>query len=101
MEKIFNSEKELRRVYGQQADKIKLRMIILKAARNLAMVPVHPPDRRHALSGDHVGQFAVDLKHPYRLIFEPADQPLPEKADGSIDLERVVTLRILNVEDYH
>ena len=47
------------------------------------------------------GQFAVDLKHPYRLIFKPDHNPLPRKDDGGLDLTQITAIKILGVEDYH
>lgn len=76
-------------------------MAALRAAASLAQVPVAKPDRLHELTGTYKGYFAVDLKHPYRLIFEPADVPVPRKEDGGIQKERVSSIRILSVEDYH
>jgi proteic killer suppression protein len=101
LEKTFNSQKKLLREYGEQAKKIQLRMAVLRAAPTLAHVPVAKPDRLHELYGDRKGCFAVDLKHPYRLIFESADLPVPRKSDGGIRKDQVVSIRILTVEDYH
>ncbi len=100
--KIFNSGKDLVREYGNEnANRIKLRMAVLMAANCLDEVPVHPPERRHELSGNRKGQFAVDVKHPQRLIFEPNHNPLPRKADGGLDLRKISAITILGVEDYH
>lgn len=41
------------------------------------------------------------LDHPYRLIFESADEPIPTKSDGGIDWTKVTAVRILGVEDTH
>lgn len=101
LEKTFNSQKKLQREYGEQAKKIQMRMTVLRAAPTLAHVPVGKPDRLHELSGERKGCFAVDLKHPYRLIFEPAYVPVPGREDGGIQKEQVVSIRILSVEDYH
>ena len=36
------------------------------------------------------------------MVFEPADDPVPEKKDGGLDGERVTAIRILELsEDYH
>ncbi len=80
---------------------IKKRMAVLKVARNLGLVPTTPPDRRHQLSGDRDEQFAVDLVHPHRLVFEPNHESLPRKGDGGIDTEQVTAITILDVIDYH
>ncbi|MCG6146138.1 type II toxin-antitoxin system RelE/ParE family toxin [Leptospira bandrabouensis] len=99
-ERIFNSQKELNRKYGENAKKIQMRMQVLAQAINLEEVPSQPPDRRHQLSGDLEGKFAVDLKHPFRLIFEPSC-PLEFLEDGGINLKKVTAVRILEVRDYH
>ena len=78
-----------------------MRMAVLKSAPCLAAVPVIKPERMHELIGKRKGTFAVDLKHPFRLVFEPAEEPVPKKKDGGIDLEKVLRIRILAVEDYH
>jgi proteic killer suppression protein len=76
-------------------------MVTLRAARNLAGVPIVPPFRRHQLKGNRKEYFAVDVKHPYRLIFRPANDPLPKLEDGGIDLKAVTQIEIIGVEDYH
>lgn len=101
MEKIFNSNRLLQKEYGEQTKKIMMRMAVLKSAPCLASVPVFKPDRMHELTGNRKGTFAVDLKHPFRLVFEPAEEPVPKKKDGGIDLEKILRIRILAVEDYH
>ena len=101
LEKIFNSEKLLRKEFGKMAKTIMIRMAVLHAAPSLASVPVLKPERRHELKGRRKGTFAVDLKHPFRLVFEPAENPVPRREDGGMDLEHVLTIRILKVEDYH
>ncbi len=101
LQKVLEDEKKLQRNYGERAKPIKLRLALLMQAECLADVPHTPPPRRHMLSEDRQGQFAVDLKHPWRLIFEPADEPLPLLDDGSIDLSRVTKVRIIEITDYH
>lgn len=36
-----------------------------------------------------------------RLIFEPADNPIPIKPDGRIDWKKVTAIKIIGVEDTH
>lgn len=100
--KVFNSDKELRRAYGERmARTIKMRLAVLKNARTLTMVPTSKPDRRHQLVGDRRGQYAVDLVHPHRLIFEPTNDPIPKREDGGIDTDRITAIKIMEVVDYH
>ncbi|HPA63271.1 MAG TPA: type II toxin-antitoxin system RelE/ParE family toxin [Spirochaetota bacterium] len=100
LQKIFNSEKELKKAYGDQSSKIKIRMKVLESAVNLEEVPHQKPERRHQLKGDRKNQFAVDLIQPYRLVFEP-DSQIEFLSDGGIDLKQVTGIIILGVEDYH
>jgi toxin HigB-1 len=100
--KIFNSEKNLVREYGyENAKKIKYRMAILSTANSLDEVPSRPPERRHELVGNRKGQFAVDVRHPKRLIFKPNHNPLPRKDDGGLDLKKIYAITIIELEDYH
>ena len=102
LRKTMSSEALLVREYGKEnAKMIMRRMLVLQAAECLTDVPRRPPDRCHALSGKRKGQYAVDVKHPHRIILEPANDPIPLLEDGSVDLERVTSIRILGVEDYH
>jgi proteic killer suppression protein len=59
------------------------------------------PGRCHELRGGRAGTFAVSLDGPYRLILEPAHNPLPIKDDGGIDWSGIKRIRILEIEDYH
>lgn len=100
--KAFNSERELMKKFGREnARYIMRRMTVLHAAPSLYDVPFRPPERRHELGGDRKGMFAVDIKHPFRLIFKPDHNPVPVKEDGGIDLKKVTSIVILGVEDYH
>ena len=83
------------------AQTIRARLGVLKNAKTLSDAPKTRPDRLHQLKGDRDEQFAVDLVHPYRLVFEPNHDPVPRTADGGIDLEQVTAIIVLGVVDYH
>ena len=101
LRKSFGSDAAIQKEYGRQAKVIKVRMAILRNAKNLADVPTSNPERCHQLKADRKGQFAVNLKKSYRLIFEPDHEPIPRKDDGGIDLEKVTKIKIIEVVDYH
>ncbi|MEA3238522.1 MAG: killer suppression protein [Candidatus Bipolaricaulota bacterium] len=102
MQKTISSQAELVREYAKQNAKVIMRrMMVLHAAKCLADVPRTPPDRCHPLFGKRKGQYVVDAKHPYRIIMEPANNPIPFLDDGSIAVERITSIRILEVKDYH
>jgi proteic killer suppression protein len=101
LQKSLSSEKELQKTYGAiRAKKLKIRLKVLENAINLQEVPRQPPDRCHQLKGGLQGHFAVDLDHPFRLIFKP-NEPVPKLPDNSIDLKNVTSIVIVAVEDYH
>ncbi len=84
-----------------RARKLQQRLAELKAADTLSDISHLPPPRCHALTGNRTGQFSVDLDHPYRLLFIPADDPIPYKEDGGIDLALVTEIEIIEIEDTH
>jgi proteic killer suppression protein len=102
MEKTLNEARSSVRAYGsEQAKVIAKRLTLMRAAASLADL-MDFPGKCHALSGDRAGTFAIALRGPYRLIFEPANEPLPQNQDGSLDVTRVTIIRILyEREDYH
>ncbi|HLE85546.1 MAG TPA: killer suppression protein [Thermoanaerobaculia bacterium] len=101
LEKRLSSQAELVRTFGAvRAKVLRRRLDQLRAADNLAVLR-SLPGRCHELTQDRKGQLAIDLDGPNRLIFEPADSPPPAKDNGGLDWERVVAIRVLEVEDYH
>lgn len=102
LQKVFNSEKELRKNYGDRMAKvIQRRLAVLKNANGLSLVPTIRPERLHQLIGEREGQFAVDLVHPQQLVFEPTHSPTPVKEEGGIDRDRITAITIIAVVDYH
>src|SRR5947208_13740638 len=100
MQGACNSERETVKRWGaSRGRKIVQRLAELAAAENLAVIGVLPPARLHELQGDRAGQFAVDVEHPFRLVFEPWQHPVPKTGDGGIYKSRITTIRILSVED--
>jgi len=96
-----NNQKLLKKRQGAlQAKKIRQRLDDLAAATNLEMMK-SLPGRCHELKGDRHGQLSLDLDHPKRLIFVPADNPPAAKPDGGIDWLNVRTVKILGIEDTH
>ena len=85
---------------AQRAKLIRRRLDDLAAADNLE-IALSLPGHCHPLREDRRGQFAISLDGPYRLIFEPADDPLPTDENGDWDLANVTTIRIIEVVDYH
>ena len=100
--KICNTERTLKAKYGDpMAKTIMRRLVVLENARTLARVPTSKPERRHQLTGNRSGQYAVDLVQPYRLIFVPDHDPLPRLDDGGIDTDQVTAIKVMGITDYH
>ena len=102
LKKLTDSKSELARKYGdRQATIILVRLNALRAAENLEEIRFSVGCRCHELKADRAGQLSVDLVHPHRLIFEPANEPIPYKSDGGLDWKLVTEIRILEVVDTH
>ena len=87
--------------WGQRrSELVGRRLDDLEAAPTLATM--HDlPGRCHGLKGNRAGELAILLDGPFRLVFEPAEEPTPEAKGGGLDWERVTAIRILSVENYH
>ena len=85
--------------------KLMLRMAVLSAAESLAdfWPPMSGPERCHELKGDLAGQFSVDLKQPYRLLFKPIEvqQPKVEHDDEQQRWKSITSIELLGIEDTH
>lgn len=82
-------------------NKLKQRMMELSAAETLAVISRVPPARCHELTGNLKGQLSVDLEHPYRLLFIPAHDPIPERKEGGLDWASVSEIEIVAIIDTH
>lgn len=100
LKQVFDSERKLKKKFGDQmAAKLAARLAVLRNARTLSDVPTTTPDRRHKLAGERKGQYAVDLDHPYRLVFEPHRESV---GGGEADAGGgVKAITIIEVTDYH
>ncbi|MGO9168836.1 MAG: hypothetical protein ACLP56_18370 [Candidatus Sulfotelmatobacter sp.] len=86
------------------AKKLALRLAALRAAESLAdfWPPKSGPERCHELIGDRKGTFSVDLKQPYRLLFEPdITTPQLDLSDEQARWKSVTAIHILAIEDTH
>lgn len=80
------------------ARKLRSRLADLTAAPRVTELVAGNP---HPLTGDRLGQFAVDLAGGWRLVFAPANDPVPRKDDASIDWSAVTIVCIEFIGDYH
>ena len=89
IEKVCTEVKAAERTFGREmADKIHHRIDEIVAADTVEMMIQFHIGRCHPLTQNRKGQYAVDLIHPYRLVFE--------KNGGEIQIAK-----ILEIVDYH
>lgn len=87
--KICTDIKVAEKTYGaQMAEKIDMRIGEISAADTVEMMIQFRIGRCHPLSQNRKGQYAMDLVHPYRLVFE--------KNGNEIQIAN-----ILEIVDYH
>src|SRR4051812_39680387 len=93
LQKDTSSDRSGRQHWGANWKILKRRLESLGATDTLADM-TNVPGRFHALTADRVGQFALHLWGPYRLVFEPTDVESARGVDGSIDRRSVTSIRI-------
>ena len=102
LQKLCSKRSEAIKTLGaKRGSKLMQRMMELRAAESLADISKLPPARCHKLTGNRKGRFSVDLEHPYRLLFIPADNPIPEHKGGGLDWAAVTRVEIIELADTH
>ena len=102
VDRLFRNKADLIRIYGnRRAQLILTRLAALRRFATLSLVPTTSPFRRHQLVGNRDEQYAVNIDRQYRLVFAPNYDPVPRRADGGIDTDRVTAIIIIAVLDYH
>lgn len=71
IKKVCTDARVSDRTYGNEmSDKIQMRIGEIEAADTVEEMIKYHIGRCHPLTNDRKGQYAVDLVHPYRLVFE-------------------------------
>ena len=96
------NRKEAVKAWGlENARKILQRIGEIYAADTLADLYKLPQARCHKLKADRERQYAVDVVHPYRLVFEPAGTPESYMEGAEVIASKVTRVRLLEVVNYH
>jgi len=93
LEEVANTYKLLSQSYWKQAPRIIKRLDQLRACPTFKHMTF---DRPHELKGDKKGIFAVDIEHPFRILFKPLWEFDSSNRTTIIDIE----IQEL-CEDYH
>lgn len=105
LEKECNDERLLKRRYGILSKTIRRRLDDLDAASTmgtLKKLPQYQPKKAcHELTADYKGCIALELSALCRLIIQPANNPVPRKDDGGLDWDKITSIRIIEVTNYH
>lgn len=89
LEKICTNAQTAEKKYGMRmAEKIHQRIDEIRTAPSVSMLVQYHIGRCHALTQNRKGQYAMDLIHPYRLVFEKHG-------------EEIEIAHILEIGDYH
>lgn len=80
------------------AKKLAARLSEIEAALCVTDLVIGNP---HPLKGDRHGQFALSLAGGWRLVFAPANDPIPLREDESILWSQVTIVCIEFIGDYH
>lgn len=101
LQQLSNDNKKCNKKLGKVRAKLYLkRLSDLLIADNLEEVR-HLPGRYHELTGNRKGQWTCDLDQPYRLIFQPHENPIPQDADGKYIWLEIIGVEIIEITDYH
>jgi proteic killer suppression protein len=91
LEKICVNAEVTTKTYGiRMAEQIQRCIDILAAADSVEMLIKYRIGRCHILKGKRKEQYAMDLTHPYRLIFIKVEQEI-----------QIETIKIIEITDYH
>jgi proteic killer suppression protein len=89
IQNICTDAKVADRTYGNEmSEKIQMRIDEITAADTVEEMIKYHIGRCHSLTNNRKGQYAVDLVHPYRLVFE--------KQGNEIQIAH-----IMEIVDYH
>jgi len=101
IQKICTDDKAARKVLGNAGAQVLLeRLKQMRDAPNLEELRF-APGAWHELVGDRKGQLACSLLKRVRLIFIPANDPVPVKPDGGLDWSEVTAVMNIEIVDYH
>ena len=89
IEKICTDAKTAEKTYGRNmAEKIQQRIQEIYSADTVEMMVKYHIGRCHPLKQNRKGQYAVDLVHPYRMVFNVIE-------------DEIQIAKILEIIDYH
>ena len=101
LKKQLSNASEIKKAFGANAKRVSARLDDIVASPNLSVLIQIPAANCHLLTLNRKGEWALDISGNYRMIFEIANNPIPETEDGSINVLLVTEICILEIVDYH
>ena len=99
--KVVNNDAKMLKEYGSVRFKLlRRRLSQLQVANTLEDVRLLPGNY-HELTSTRKGQWACDLDQPYRLLFEPQENPIPTDESGKYIWLEIKGVEIIEITDYH
>lgn len=101
LEKLLGNPSKLRRELGP----LRAKLFLLRLGSLIDAVTLedvrHVPGNFHELKSGRKGQWACDLDQPYRLIFEPHEEPIPTDSTGRYVWLEIKGVEIIEITNYH
>ncbi len=101
LEKCANDTKYCVKKLGMRRAKLYLdklqKLYLADTLEDVREIPGH----FHELVGVRKGQWACDLDQPYRLIFEPHENPIPTDSTGKYIWLEIKGVEIIEITNYH
>jgi plasmid maintenance system killer protein len=92
---------ERKKAFGPIAVRLSARLDDIEAAATLAVLQQIRAANCHMLTGNRQGQWAVMITGNYRMIFILNHDPVPLLPNNIIDVEKVTSICITEIGDYH
>jgi plasmid maintenance system killer protein len=99
--KKLENASAIKKSFGEMAKKVSLRLDDIRAAPNLFVLKQLPQANCHALQGNRSKEWALAISGNHRMIFELDHDPIPLRADGSVDESLITSIVVTVTEDYH
>lgn len=101
LKKCASDQRKCQKEMGKlRADLFLRRIADLEAANTLEDVR-YMPGHYHELTQDRKGQWACDLDQPYRLVFRPHEDPIPEDENHKYIWAEILGVEIVEIVNYH
>lgn len=97
---ISDYSKAVRTLGKKRADLLQKRLTQMCSVDTLEELR-HAPGHFHELVEDRKGQWACDLDQPYRLIFQPRENPIPTDSNGKYIWIEIKEVELLEITNYH